>query len=498
MEKENFDEELKNRIKQVFEEYDDGAATKGWDLLREKYPEKNRRKYFFWWFAAALFFIAFIFWLLQPDFNQNKVTKAVKQHATDSAATLTDRDSSAKKSVNNKVFSDTGRTQKISVKTTSGFMNKLLPDKNKIVQQRISTDTISTEKTPVKTVSGFVSKQLAAKNKISKQSFTTFTLNTKKTPVKTASGFIAKSASTKNKQATLAINRQELQPKPEAEDQKNASFTGKKSMSDSIVSQTKTIIPASTDPSKQKTLAIAAKKTDTPVVKPTAVKKAVKTETIRKSAEKPALFSLGLFAGTHLNYAKGSNNQLGLGAGISTDFRLSKNFKIATGLGLIQNNLTYSQNIPGGSLLAANSNYAASPSTGVIIQNPGLSSINARLVALDIPLNLTYTFLPGKNSISVSAGISSNTFVKEAYGYHYSNLTSSTQTIKSFNNFDFAKTLNLSAGFAYPLGKNNLQIEPFLKYPLGGNGSQQLKFGSAGIILKMNLQTGKNKSGKYF
>ncbi len=490
MEKENFDEELKNRIKQVFEEYDDGEANKGWDLLREKYPEKNRRKYFLWWFAAALFFIAFIFWLLQPDFYQNKVTKAVKQHATDSAAALANRDSSAKKSAPDKVLSDTNLTQKTSVKTASGFMKKHLPDKNKTVWQRASTDTINTKKTPVKTVSGFFSKQSAAKNKLSKQSFTADTVNTKKTPVKTASGFISNSASVKDKQAELSINKnkQELQPKPEAGNQKNASFTGKKSISDSMTAQTKTPVSALTDSSNRKQLAAAAKKTSLPVVKAAVVKKAA---TVKKPAEKPSLFSLGFYAGAHLNFASGSNNQLGLGTGISADFRLNKKFKLSTGLGLMQNNLTYGQNIPSGSLLAASSTYTTIPSTVVIVQNPSLSQMDAHLVALDIPLNLTYTFLPGKNSISLSAGISSNTFVKEAYDYHYSNSASNTQNIKSFNNFDFAKTLNLSAGFAYPLGKDKLRIEPFLKYPLSGMGSQQLQFGSVGINLKLNFSTSK-------
>ena len=202
-----------------------------------------------------------------------------------------------------------------------------------------------------------------------------------------------------------------------------------------------------------------------------------------------------MYAGSHVNYGSGSNNQLGLGAGVSTDFRLGKKFKLSTGLGLMQNNLTYNQNIRNGSLLAAaNSSYANTPATGSIIQNPTLSSMDTRLVALDVPVNLTYSFLPGKNSISVSAGISSSTFVKEAYDYHYSTSTNTTQNIKSFNNFNFAKTLNVSAGFAYPLGKNKLQIEPFLKYPLGGLGSQQLFFGSAGINLKLGLQLLKSKN----
>ena len=130
--------------------------------------------------------------------------------------------------------------------------------------------------------------------------------------------------------------------------------------------------------------------------------------------------------------------------------------------------------------------------------------MDAGLLALDIPVNLTYIVLPGKNSISFSAGLSSNTFAREVYNYQYNTTltatnpngfilsTGSTQNVqssKSFSNFNFAKTLNLTAGFAYPLGKNKLQIEPFLKYPLGGNGSQQLIFGSAGINLKINFST---------
>ncbi len=104
----------------------------------------------------------------------------------------------------------------------------------------------------------------------------------------------------------------------------------------------------------------------------------------------------------------------------------------------------------------------------------------------------------------VSAGLGSTTFVKEAYAFNYSNFPASSsqssspssmpqsvKSSKSFDRFDVARTLNLSFGLAYPLGKNQLQIEPFLKYPLGGLGSQQLQFGSVGINLKLNFPTQK-------
>jgi hypothetical protein len=432
MENENFDEELKNRIKQIFEEQDNEAADKGWDLLREKYPEKKHRDYLFWWLssAAALLLIAFIFWLFPFDFYQKNASKIVKQQ----------------KPVTNKVSSDTINSEKTPVKTASDFADQHSPEKNKITQSQIYADAA----------------------------------NAKKTPVKTASDFIS----------TL-----KLQPETTIVNQNNTSFTGIKTDSIETNNQQKFAI-VSKDSSAQKALVAVIKKPNPILVKPT-VKKYSEAEISKKTTEKSSVFSLEVYAGSHVNYATGSTNQLGLGAGISTDFRLSKNFKLSTGLGLMQNNLTYGQDIPSGSLDAASSSYSVMPASGsglvTSIQTPSLNTMGTRLLALDVPINLVYNISPGKNSISVSAGVSSNTFVKEAYDYHYSNSTNTTQNIKSFNNFNFAKTLNLAAGFAYPLGKSQLQIEPFLKYPLGGSGSQQLQFGSAGINLKMNISTFKSQ-----
>lgn len=452
MEKENFDEELKNRIKQVFEEYDDGAADEGWNLLREKYPVKNRRKYFFWWlsFVAALLLIAFVFWFLQLEPNKKQVVKAVKQHGADSIINFPESYSSAKKAALHPNPADMANIKKTPVKTASGSVVKGSIYKNNPAANRISIDLSNAKKIPVKTVSGFNPKQTASQEQ----------------------------------QAALTSSKQEIQIKPETGDQKNTSFSSSKNTSVSTTKQANITALVLEDSSVKKQVTPIS---NLPKVKTPVPKKTEKAGMVKKPTKKLPLFSLGLYAGPHLTYSGGSSAQLGLGAGFSTDFQLGKNFKISTGLGLMQNNLTYNQNIPNGSLLAASNNSAASlPSSSVtIVQSPSLSRLDARLVTLDIPLNLTYIFLPGKNSISVSAGISSNTFIKETYDY--SNSINNTQTIKSFNNFDFAKTLNIAAGFAYPFGKNKLQIEPFLKYPLSGMGSQQLKFGSVGVNLKMNL-----------
>ncbi|RYE26372.1 MAG: hypothetical protein EOP42_20800, partial [Sphingobacteriaceae bacterium] len=92
MKNENFDEEFKNQIKQVFEKYNDSAANEGWSLLREKYPAKKRRKGFFWLsFAAALLLITLIFGLFYADFFQQNVSKIVHQPQTDTVSTFTNR-----------------------------------------------------------------------------------------------------------------------------------------------------------------------------------------------------------------------------------------------------------------------------------------------------------------------------------------------------------------------------------------------------------------------
>ena len=118
---------------------------------------------------------------------------------------------------------------------------------------------------------------------------------------------------------------------------------------------------------------------------------------------------------------------------------------------------------------------------------------NASLVGLDIPVNLKYEFNPQQSDTYISAGLSSGTFINESYTsqYNYSSFfspssqeTQAETTTKSFNGFYFAKTLNVAFGVGYPLGKNHLVIEPFLKYPLEGLGSQQIRFGSGGINLK--------------
>lgn len=94
------------------------------------------------------------------------------------------------------------------------------------------------------------------------------------------------------------------------------------------------------------------------------------------------------------------------------------------------------------------------------------------------------------------AGLSSNYFIDEAYTYNYVNMgaridgDTEEKTTTKTSSFDFARMLNFSVGFGYPVGKQSkLSLEPFIKYPLGGLGAQDIRFGSAGLNLKLNFST---------
>jgi hypothetical protein len=132
------------------------------------------------------------------------------------------------------------------------------------------------------------------------------------------------------------------------------------------------------------------------------------------------------------------------------------------------------------------------------LSTPTIRNYNASLVGLDIPINIKYEFNPQKTDAYISMGLSSGTFIDESYTYKYNypsflsdklQQTQNETTGKSFGSFYFAKTLNVAFGIGYPFGKNRLVIEPFLKYPLDGLGSQNLKFGAGGLNLKLNFQS---------
>ena len=78
------DKDIKNRIREVFDNYEDPSADEGWLLLREKFPEEKKRRpiAWLWWSAAALFllFLGFGLWEFEKSDSMAKLTTN-KTHA---------------------------------------------------------------------------------------------------------------------------------------------------------------------------------------------------------------------------------------------------------------------------------------------------------------------------------------------------------------------------------------------------------------------------------
>jgi hypothetical protein len=520
---EQLDNDLSNRIREVFDNFDDNSypsADEGWLLLREKFPEteKKRPVAWLWWAstaAALLLFVSLGVWMIgkkqqpetmavkqaKPQHEQTSLTDtgkllatkqapAISTHPTDAASVpLTDTAHTAaqyaSKAQTNKSVPATsapGTTGITAPANQASVQHNMLLATNK-AKQADSTKSVVAAKTNTQQIAVTAPAIPGSNPTIPVVTQNAKPANTLQPPVvtKTTAQQFAVTPSTVNGSNNTT---------PAA---KNTTVSG----SSVTVPQSVIKVPKQTVPSNSMAALFANEK------------KSPKKPAEEYTEDKKVRF--GVYAATFFNYAKGSSNQINAGAGFTSEIKLSKNIKLSTGLALAQNTLSYNGSTPPSN---ANELALAKAPQALIYdkQNnlfsmnanfPILKNYNANLVGLDIPLNIKYEFNPQKSDAYISAGLSSGTFINEAYtsvyGYSSSSIaagsTSNTTddvTRKSFTGFYFAKTLNVSFGVGYPVGKGNrLIIEPFLKYPLDGLGSQQIRFGAGGLNLKLNFTTKK-------
>jgi len=517
---EQFDDELKKHIREVFDNFEDPSADEGWLQLRKKYPEEkaNRRAIaWIWWAAAAVLFLFLGIGLWVFIKNDQPVKFTVKytkhQQSENLAATKNQRDTIVKTAsvhaknivkpnVNN-IASTSSNTSKKSV------TNKIKP--TAITNPIISNNTTGGANQIAKTVNGrkkrvnqSSSQQLAAtggaKSKI-KPNVDNIALTRSNTP---------KTSATIDKSITAAV----INPKISNDTSGKKAYMAK--TGDSIkktINQSSAQQLATTNQANNPNAASVIVKPKQPAKSINdmfAEDHAVKAKTID---EKYKIVHLGIYAGTYFNYARGSNNQVNEGMGVTADIKITENLKLVTGITVGQNSLNFSTSVPTSTAQAsfaspgiASPGIAAAPSEFSInslvteASVPAFKNYDASLVGLDIPLNLKYELNPQKNDIYFLAGLSSGTFINETYTYQYNYPALASPTLqqvqdetsrRSFNSFYFAKTLNLAFGVGYPLGKNRIVLEPFLKYPLDGLGSQNIRFGAGGLNLKFNFQSQK-------
>ncbi|NCD67931.1 outer membrane beta-barrel protein [Mucilaginibacter agri] len=531
----NLDNDLKNRIREVFDNYEDDTADAGWELLRQRFPaeEKKRRVIAWWWYsAAAVLLVCFGTWFFYPQTTQQVAIqpKKTKQVVNDSATNNREQVAASKPTIKEGAPS-VESTQAVSQQqlaaastqqTTS--LNPQYQDKSQGAGMGNSENLVvgtATAKMPAANTPHIAPTQQG--NADAHESIVVFGKNN--------SGL----AKVTNQPAVnnVIVGEVSTMPKFDANAQNTAKI---KSQATGIATDSATsAVVAKTNNSPQVASVVvqnpSGQQKGDPVLKMIAADDA-RRQAIAKNATKKSeavksdkAMLLSVYAGTYFNYAKGSESQVNVGAGFTSDFKLSSKFKLSTGLAIAQNKLNYNNDsyVPGKIYASAIANSTASNAnmvsasfaydglSSLAVNTPTVKNYNANLVGLDIPLNLKYQFNPEKNDTYILAGISSGTYINEtyrstlSYSNYYRNANSlagvanTSQTQEStntqhFGTFDFAKTLNLSFGIGYPVGKSNrLIVEPFLKYPLNGLGSQDIRFGASGVNLKLSFSGSKKK-----
>jgi hypothetical protein len=477
------DNDLKKRIREVFDKYHDEHADEGWLLLRQKYPEKARRRpmVWLWWSSAAAVLLLFVGILLYNNASK-KENKIVANKPGTNHPIL----KSIEPQKNNYVGSDKNKDDNASADSViSSLQAQALADQQ-VSSNRLHKPNIATTNRQIAGVEK--SNKIAGNNAIGDNA----TIANNRLPVKDNYG------------QSVAVTNPLNEPAGQAIVVSKADNIKK---TDSAVNIKSIAADATTHPNSIN-IQDQAKKTDKALFADNKLPKNEKTKNSSYAGRRAVSF--GVYATTYVNYAKGSNNQVNGGIGISSDIRISKKLNLSTGVVIAQNSLSYGSQLPPeqSRLLNASSNsYTASANAlaapaynknSFFAATPALKNYNANLVDLDVPINLKYQFNPEKSATFVSIGVSSGTFINERYTstYNYitpfaSNLSQTTdQSLRqSFNSFYFARTVNFSFGTGYRIAGNDLIIEPFIKYPLEGLGSQQIKFGSGGVNLKFSFPT---------
>ena len=178
--------------------------------------------------------------------------------------------------------------------------------------------------------------------------------------------------------------------------------------------------------------------------------------------------------------------------GVSADIPLTKRFFFSTGLSLERQSVLDE----GNDQVSVASNRRT----------------RAELMNLDIPMNLTWKFSTGKiKSYYVSGGISSLAYLKEkyknttyerqlseqpAFAQDGQNMTykivqtetTTEDTEKPFQTFDFAGRINLIFGLEQRLSEHlSIQLEPFVKIPASGLATQDLRYIVSGVACKFSF-----------
>ena len=215
---------------------------------------------------------------------------------------------------------------------------------------------------------------------------------------------------------------------------------------------------------------------------------------LREKSRKGVRFGVNFSPGFNSSSVN-SNGSFNYGGGVTMDIAIAGNISITTGLQVEHQNVDNQKKEGVG--------VAAMPS----------SHMEASLTSLDIPVNITWSFFNGKRgSYYVSGGFSTLAYLDEKYTrksysqevranvmstsqdetlttYRVENVETVRTTVHpALNTLDLAGRLNLIFGYRQRISPTlNLHVEPFVKIPLSGLASENIRFTTGGVTFKVSF-----------
>ncbi|WP_432712138.1 hypothetical protein [Pedobacter sp.] len=186
--------------------------------------------------------------------------------------------------------------------------------------------------------------------------------------------------------------------------------------------------------------------------------------------------------------------KVNVGAGLTTEFKLSKQFSISSGIAYVA--LDVSKNMESQSVS--------------LMSSKSLIGVEAAISGIDIPVSLTYNL---NKKLYTSMGVSYFNIINEQRSNKYqtelqvtsssrnveTGITETVQTILSEQSAEVSTEtplegnsylgfFNFSVGHKQEIFKNyHIVIEPFMKVPIGKLSNEDLKLGNGGVKLRFTF-----------
>jgi len=427
---EEFDKKLRDRITNVFDNYEGSSADAGWALLREKYPEKdNKRPWAWWWFgvAAGLLLIAgTAFWLTDKTPNaavKPLVSAQTKKQTDDNAAANTITPVAQQQTI---VSNQKSTIQAASAVGVSGRVTK------EVKNQTSHSEEITQQS---------ITKAVANRNpEIASQV-------PQSIPVA-----IQDSRNLKKTMAVVTVV-------------KSNNSTGDSSATKKDTAAKKAILAKTTPKAK--------------------VKYEGKKVFLGVFASAYYNFHDDFVQNNPINVGGGVSADIRLSDGVKLStglgvFQNSANYYPSTA---VYQPIYYS-NYYGSYFTAKLLTLELPVSLKVNITKRGDYLAGGFSSAAYITENYRQTYYP----INIIVYLP-NTPNSGGYLNYY--LPPDNITQKHFNTLIWGKSLDLAAGIVYPLGNNQIVFEPFLKYPFNRGNENPFAYGSAGLNLRFTFGSGK-------